>query len=176
MRESEHVVKEWNAMAEEEPCSGWNQVQKQVHTNQPKEIGESRRVESTEKIGNSEKTSLTMRLSWEDVRMIFIEEGHSVELDFEAIKRIGIGEERCWTTIIEGIEDVQWRKRNTKVRLGRRACVRERGWTEVTPTFGHSLNVTDVTRASVSVLIRRRKDRRKGRCWVCRAILRLLLN
>ena len=40
MRESEHVVKEWNAMAEEEPCSVWNQVQKQVHTNQPKEIGE----------------------------------------------------------------------------------------------------------------------------------------
>ena len=37
--------------------------------------------------------------------------------------------------------------------------------------FGHSLNVTDVARASVSVLIRRRKDRRKGRCWVCRAIL-----
>ena len=40
----------------------------------------------------------------EDVRLIFDEEGYSVELEFEAIKRVKLGEEHCWITLVGGSE------------------------------------------------------------------------
>ena len=40
-------------------------------------------------------------------------EGHRVELEFEATERFQLGEERCWTALMEGTEDFQWRKKKT---------------------------------------------------------------
>ena len=48
-----------------------------------------------------------MRLPWEVVG--FYKEGHGVELEFEALKRVKLGEERCWTGLTEGSQDFQWR-------------------------------------------------------------------
>ena len=41
------------------------------------------------------------------------------------------------------------------------------------PSVGQFPNVANVTRASFSPWVLRMKDRRLGRCWVCRAILRV---
>ena len=44
----------------------------------------------------------------------FDEEGHRVDLEFEAVKRMKLGEERCWIAPIEGRKDLQWRRKNDK--------------------------------------------------------------
>ena len=99
--ESENVVRECKAVAEEELRSGWNQFKKQDH-----------KIDH----GNRSKPSRGIkRKSWEigqDFRNIeailgrcsddINDEGHRVELEFEAIKRVMLGEERRWTILMEG--------------------------------------------------------------------------
>ena len=41
----------------------------------------------------------------------FDEEGHGVELEFEAFRRVKLGEEHCWTAPTEGSDDFQWRQK-----------------------------------------------------------------
>ena len=40
----------------------------------------------------------------EDALSIFGEEGHRVEMELEAVKRVKFGKEHSWTTLIEGHE------------------------------------------------------------------------
>ena len=42
-----------------------------------------------------------------------------MELEFEAVKRVKLGDEHRWTALVEGDEGFQWRKQNKKKELSR---------------------------------------------------------
>ena len=42
------------------------------------------------------------KLRCEDVPFDFDEEGHRMELQFETVKRVKVGEEHRWTALVEG--------------------------------------------------------------------------
>ena len=88
--ESEHVVRECEAVAAEEVCQVGIRSRNKS-TKSTKGIGKIRCVESGEKCGIFDKISQPVRLSWEDVRLFSNEEGQRVEIEFEAIKKGEIG-------------------------------------------------------------------------------------
>ena len=93
MEERENVFGECNAMAGEELWSGWNQVEKTGPQNQPRKLEEAEALNQRRRVGGSPTFYAQMKpLSYD-----FSEEGHRVEL----------GEEHCWTTVIEGSNDFQ---------------------------------------------------------------------
>ena len=69
--ESEDVVRECEAMAEEVSGSGWNQVKEQLEKSTAG-IGRSQNGELTEKSGRLAKISRTTKLFWEAVLLILM--------------------------------------------------------------------------------------------------------
>ena len=109
MEDSEHVVRECKAMADEEPRTGWNQVRRQVHKFNQGDMSKPKRGINREELEIRQDFPSTEaflgRCSY-DMK----DEGHRVQLEFEAIKRVGLGEEHSWTPLIEGSDDFQWTK------------------------------------------------------------------
>ena len=91
INQCEDVVKESRAMAEVELWSGWNQVEQQVHKIKQVDWKNVKIIRRTKPIRDY-------------APFIFDEEDQRVELEFEAVKRMRLGEERCWAAFTEGDE------------------------------------------------------------------------
>ena len=115
--ESMAVVRECKTMAEEALRSGLNEV-----LNQARECP----GKSTREIGQRQEEVSSVRR--EDARQDFetseavlgrfiffsIRKGNNVDLDFEAVKSVNVGEEQCWNMLIEASPEGNKHERNVE--------------------------------------------------------------
>ena len=83
-KKCENVVRECKAMAEKDLWSGWNQVEKRVHTVNQRDWKKPKRGIKKITVGGS-PIFREQRSYFAKMLLFFGEKGHSVELEFEAV-------------------------------------------------------------------------------------------
>ena len=108
-KESEHVVRECKTlwMKKSHGLDGIMLMVKEGFENQPRECKKPKREDNMKRRVNNE-ANLGRRFFDCD------EEGHRVELDFEAVKRVKLQEEHRRTALVKEDEGFQRRKQNKK--------------------------------------------------------------
>ena len=125
-QESENVVRDCKAPAEEEVWSGWYQVEKQIQINQWDRKKPKRKIEREE--WEVRQFLRTVKPFWRGSLWTLMKKIKRVRL--ELVQTVELREEHCWTALIEGSEEFQLSKRNNKEEPGEGDCERKRSWEE----------------------------------------------